>query len=329
MSCEKDECSPIHYAIQVGSEKLLECFLGSYAKKNPKSNRGRTALHDAAMKGSLSMVKKLCQHLDDRNPTDIYGYTPLHLASAKGHLEIVNYLLEKVDDANLPTNSETDNQTPLHIATKFNHLDVIKSLVKLNKNINIETKSGKTAYDLACDRDYDEAAGFLLMFQEWNLLHYAARDGSIDIVKFNSSYPYKNTYQQEIGYSPLHVAVEFGRLDVVKFLANHFNVTKPITSSSTTDLLKEPVLAGVGVVQRKCSEASQHSLISTPDQSNEESQMRSGLEDLIQDIKSGDYKFNCFLYSSNIYNLYIPYILANIGLMRGITSFYLFSNFLQ
>ena len=288
--------SPIFYAARESADALMDCLLKSplYDKKNPTTIGGRTALHEATMKRSLTIVKNICLHTKTHNPPDDHGYTPLHLASAKGFIEIVEFILEQITETSIPTSEVTDCQTPLHMAAKFNRLEVLKLLIRKDKNPNYKTKSGKSAFDLAMEKGHKKVAEFLMLFQGWNLLHYAAREGRIEVFKFN--HYYLNEPLDDLGYSPLHVAAEYGNLDIVQFAANSDNVCGKITGLT----LKTSVVPDLESFMEKedntpimdfiASENASPSITSTfsyLDSINGHKSMLTQAEELFQEIKSG------------------------------------------
>ena len=63
-------------------------------EQKEKNKIGRTPFHKAALKGKLSEIKAIIDHVEDKNPQDSYGDTPLHHAAAKGHLSISKLILD-------------------------------------------------------------------------------------------------------------------------------------------------------------------------------------------------------------------------------------------
>ncbi len=85
---------------------------------------GRTALHVAARKNHVEVMKELLGRLADPNATDISGRTPLYVAAKYASITAVKLLLEH--KAN-PTYITRGNLTPLDVA----HTHLIKKVLKI------------------------------------------------------------------------------------------------------------------------------------------------------------------------------------------------------
>lgn len=128
------------------------------------------------------------------NSYDDNGDTPLISAAIKGHLELCRQLVSSGADVNLP--NQLSYQTPLLVAIESNRLDVVKFLienfadVQLTDNVGItplysalRLKSELIVSDLissGCDVNIGS--------QDHTPLFYAARLGSLPIVKVRSSF---------------------------------------------------------------------------------------------------------------------------------------------
>ena len=91
--------------------------------KNPRTRRGDTPLHDAAMFGHFEIFMLTIPYIIDKNPRNFNNFTPLHYAAHKGYLKICKYLLENVEDINPTTNT---GFTPLDIAVRGRQYEIIE-----------------------------------------------------------------------------------------------------------------------------------------------------------------------------------------------------------
>ncbi|XP_051523542.1 poly [ADP-ribose] polymerase tankyrase-2 isoform X1 [Myxocyprinus asiaticus] len=134
--------TPLHEAAAKGKYEICKLLLQHGAdptKKNRDGNtpldlvkdgdtdiqdllRGDTALLDAAKKGSLARVKKLCTP-DNVNCRDTQGRhsTPLHLAAGYNNLEVAEYLLQQGAEVNP---QDKGGLIPLHNAASYGADDV-------------------------------------------------------------------------------------------------------------------------------------------------------------------------------------------------------------
>ncbi len=105
---------------------------------------GRSALHEASLRGYDTVVHALLKAKADLNARTVLGReTPLHLAIRAGHDGICRLLLEK----GAMKNPESKlGHTPLHLVTDLNCLHV---LLEFKVDTHIKNKEGDTAYRTA------------------------------------------------------------------------------------------------------------------------------------------------------------------------------------
>lgn len=107
-------------------------------KNNPnlvklKDQRNCTALHYAADKGYIDIVKYLVSNGANAQAKDIDGDSPLHWASFAGKTEIIKILVLKGVDVNQKNN---DKETPLHTAVRQGKKAVVRLLCEAGANPN-------------------------------------------------------------------------------------------------------------------------------------------------------------------------------------------------
>jgi len=139
--------------------EIVDLLLTNNADPNLQDRGGETALHWAAARGYLEIVKKLLESENiDINITNIDGRNALHSIFDDEedlfdleHVEtIMKLLIEKGININ-----ETDNsgKTALHLAAEQNHGNAVGILLRAGADENIKTydyhPAGQTAYELA------------------------------------------------------------------------------------------------------------------------------------------------------------------------------------
>lgn len=109
-----------------------------------------TALHEAALCGSINACNLLLDRGADINAKDKYGSTPLYYAAGNGRKNACKLLLDRGADVNA---SDNRNWTPLHDALNSNtgavDIDICCMLLDAGADINAVTSDGFTPLHLA------------------------------------------------------------------------------------------------------------------------------------------------------------------------------------
>ncbi|KAK1884191.1 Poly [ADP-ribose] polymerase tankyrase-1 [Dissostichus eleginoides] len=172
--------TPLHEAAAKGKYEICKLLLKHGAdptKKNRDGNtpldlvkdgdtdiqdllRGDAALLDAAKKGCLARVQKLCSP-DNINCRDTQGRnsTPLHLAAGYNNLEVAEYLLEHGADVNA---QDKGGLIPLHNAASYGHVDIAALLIKFNTCVNATDKWAFTPLHEAAQKGRTQLCALLL-----------------------------------------------------------------------------------------------------------------------------------------------------------------------
>ncbi|XP_066509234.1 poly [ADP-ribose] polymerase tankyrase-1-like isoform X2 [Hoplias malabaricus] len=172
--------TPLHEAAAKGKYEICKLLLKHGAdpsKKNRDGNmaldmvkdgdtdiqdllRGDAALLDAAKKGCLARVQKLCSS-DNINCRDTQGRnsTPLHLAAGYNNLEVAEYLLEHGADVNA---QDKGGLIPLHNAASYGHVDIAALLIKYNTCVNATDKWAFTPLHEAAQKGRTQLCALLL-----------------------------------------------------------------------------------------------------------------------------------------------------------------------
>ena len=230
MATNKQGKTILHCAmehIKVVKYLIIECNCDPMTVIN---NYGDTVLHYAAKKGLLDLLKATINHHNcNLMATNRWGVTILHCAVE--HIEIVKYLIIECN-CDPMTVINDDGDTVLHYAAKKGLLDLLKFIINHhNCNLMATNKWGETI--LHCALKHIEVVKYLIFEcdcdpmtvinkQEDTILHYAAKKGLLDLLKFMINHHNCNLMAtNKQGETILHCAVE--HIEVVKYLINECN----------------------------------------------------------------------------------------------------------
>lgn len=105
---------------------------------------GENALMFLSLNGNLEFVYYLVN--EKHAAVDKDGWTALHYAATKGHLDIVKFLVSK--DADIDPDSP-NNTTPLMMAARYGHIHVVKFLLDNGADLSAKNTQDLTAIDFA------------------------------------------------------------------------------------------------------------------------------------------------------------------------------------
>lgn len=122
--------TPLHCAGLALKKEVCALLMKAGADKLKRLPLGRTLLHEAIFKGSLSFCSFLLSCGFDVNAQDDAGITPLHLAARYGYDDLCTILLTQGADVTKKTYTEV---TIPRYAQKYGHIDLAAYLRKLFK----------------------------------------------------------------------------------------------------------------------------------------------------------------------------------------------------
>jgi ankyrin repeat protein len=89
----------LHYAAQLGDQRMAEALLYYKAPVDPRDQFGNTPLHWAAQRGNTTIMQMLIDAKATIDPQNKQGVTPLMMAAKAGNVPAVRLLLKDGADA--------------------------------------------------------------------------------------------------------------------------------------------------------------------------------------------------------------------------------------
>ncbi|KAK9025336.1 hypothetical protein V6N11_038205 [Hibiscus sabdariffa] len=150
-SINRKQESPLYIAARRGDGPLLGMILGKLKSVAHGGPHGRTALHAAAMAGSVEATRKILEKRRKlTKESDEDAHTPLHYAAHLGHSSMVEELL-KWDKSAAYATDRNWGMTPLLMAARQGHGQIVTMILSFCPD---------------CCEKVDKIG--------WNLLHFAA-----------------------------------------------------------------------------------------------------------------------------------------------------------
>ncbi|NWX84101.1 CSKI2 protein, partial [Nothoprocta pentlandii] len=192
---------------------------------------GFSALHHAALGGSLELLALLLEAQATVDIKDSNGMRPLHYAAWQGRVEPVRVLLRAAASVNM---ASQDGQIPLHLSAQYGHYEVSEMLLQHQSNPCLVNKAKKTPLDLACEFGRLKVAQLLLNSHlcvallegqskdaadpnYTTPLHLAAKNGHKEIIRQLLKAGIEINKQTKTG-TALHEAALYGKTEVVRLL---------------------------------------------------------------------------------------------------------------
>ncbi|MBD1810910.1 ankyrin repeat domain-containing protein [Microcoleus vaginatus DQ-U2] len=221
---DKSGNTPLHLAVDRGSQDIAELLIANGARVNVRNENGQTPLYRAIAIGHNEIAALLINNGTDVNNIDGSGTTPLHKAAHYGTVKILKLLIAKGAEINIQDNQR---KTPLDIAVDLKLQDTVALLIRKNPDVNSEDKEGRTLLHIAVDFKLEDVAKQLIAKGAFvnaknNLLqtplHLAVAQGSQDIAELLIANGARVNVRNDNGQTPLYQAIAIGHNDIAALL---------------------------------------------------------------------------------------------------------------
>ena len=232
-----DGMSALDKAVAFKQESVCELLANAGASINIKTKKfNRTPLHTAADLGLQTAIKSLLTKGALVKMKDHKGFFPIHSAALNGHIDVVKLLIEhNPEQAGFRTKtygekSVLKGKTIFHIALYKKDYTLLEALLATKANPNVTDLYGRTPFFEAVSSGDAKAIQLLNSVAELNNhdkngftpLHVAVYNGYLEVVKLLCSNPSVNVNAQDkYGKTPLHLAALTGRYEIFLHLISY------------------------------------------------------------------------------------------------------------
>ena len=251
------EQSILHVACTQGYLDLVTDLITEY-KLDPTAtdSNGNTPLHLAVYNGHIEVVRYLFDNctLDTSFGVGNHsGDTVLHAAAQNEKTDIVQYLSTK-HKAEVESRNKNDN-TPLLLAALHGHFDTAQILIdQFGCNPRAKGYKGQTLLHYTCKGEHTKLTKQLIVQYQLDPmakdddgntpLHFAAAAGQVEMIKFLITQNTKVNCLNRTGWTPLSMAVFYGKRETVTILIEEFNSDVHVKDSRGFTLVHLACAAG-------------------------------------------------------------------------------------
>ncbi|KAG1692590.1 Ankyrin-1 [Nymphon striatum] len=264
---DNEHRTPLHIAAQAGSTSIVDFLTDKFkASVFERTKDGSTLIHIASENGhpETAMVflrKGVPLHMPNKA-----GARCIHIAAQRGHVEVVRALLMKGENVDTKTN---DNHTALHIAVKHCKPLVVELLLGYGAQVHIKAgETSETPLHIAARVQNGEKCAEMLLKSGTDVnsaqlngetaLHFSARYGHLKTTRLlldDGALPTKRTNE---GLTPLHMAINNCRYEVVRELLdlmesrNDREASEKLVNQQTLDG-KTSIHYAAAITKEQCS----------------------------------------------------------------------------
>ncbi|CAH3194929.1 unnamed protein product [Porites evermanni] len=207
----------------------------SYAMEGTMVSR-EVDLYEVCREGDVVALNTLLEtsqpNLDHSNAK---GLSALHYAARNNHAEVIQLLINHGADPNVRSRVEHKALSPLHFAAWFNAAKAVDVLLRNGANVESGSAFGQKPLHYAVSRASPELVMTLITKGKANLngldnhrfspLHLATQRGRLDIIKILIEHGADISAVNEESETAIHIAAREGRDEVLRHLLQRVSMT--------------------------------------------------------------------------------------------------------
>lgn len=217
--------SPLLLAIWSGHPEIMQYLVSKGANVNTPGTHHITPVLLAVFQNHVNIVKFLVAHGANINARDGSGNTPLMIAILQDPLALIHYLVDQ--GAHLEDHG-SDGLTPFMMAIRLGKVKDADYLLSRGADINARDTDGLTALMRVSIQDERDLAKYLVakgadliatdLDNGNTALHWAASNGTLDVVMFLVGAGADVNAKNKLGDSPFKVALIMKQKTVAYYL---------------------------------------------------------------------------------------------------------------
>ncbi|XP_003785845.1 2-5A-dependent ribonuclease [Otolemur garnettii] len=150
---EEGGWTPLHNAVQINREDLVDLLLGHGADPCLRKKNGATPFIIAAIVGNVKLLDLFLSKGADVNECDFHGFTAFMEAAEYGRVEALRFLHGRGAEVNLSRKTKKDQErlkkggaTALMGAAEMGHVDIVRILLdEMGADVNAQDNMGRNA----------------------------------------------------------------------------------------------------------------------------------------------------------------------------------------
>ncbi|PIM99345.1 26S proteasome regulatory complex, subunit PSMD10 [Handroanthus impetiginosus] len=243
------EFRPIHMAVRIGHQRILQALIDSGCDLNSKTEAGETALLISVRHKQEECLQALAKAGADFALSNAAGQSPCSIAESNGwYLHFQQAVLSVIKSGNVPTSSNMPVFSPLLFVTQSGDILGLEALIgKAEIDVNTQDDRGFSAVMIAAMEGHVDAFRLLVYAGADVKLTNKSGENAITLSKLSQNrdlfekvmleFALERGNHNSEGFYALHCAARRGNLEAVKLLTSKGHDFNAFDSDGYTPLM--------------------------------------------------------------------------------------------